>query len=184
MLAETSAAAKKQLEEEIKPFRKDVTAKQTAQTDLSRKVAYGGGTYEGLRTARESLREARKALIPYEESLQQQRQLSYSYNKLAKAAETCQDGQSSGSSTSTRTPSVPTWEQPAVEDFCEYLDLSQLAEGSTNNRAVVYGGTDYGVCKMSETVGMTEAELQRHINRYHQLHSKLTATRVATWSEV
>jgi len=77
MLAETSAAAKKQLEEEIKPFRKDVTAKQTTQTDLSRKVAYGGGTYEGLRTARESLREARKALIPYEESLQQQRQLSY-----------------------------------------------------------------------------------------------------------
>ncbi|KAK3815084.1 MAG: hypothetical protein J3Q66DRAFT_343783 [Benniella sp.] len=173
-LAETSGTAKKQIEEKVKPLRKDVKAKQTSQTDLSRKVAYGGGTYEGLRTARESLREARRALIPCEESLQQQRQLSYCYNKMAKAAETCKDGQSSGPSTSTSTPSVPTWEQPAVEDFCEYLDLTQLAEGSTNNRAVVYGGTDYGVCKMSETVGMTEAELQRHINRYYQLHSDST----------
>ncbi|KAF9987217.1 hypothetical protein BGZ65_004674 [Modicella reniformis] len=167
-LAQANEAMKKQLENDIKPFRKAVKERQIVQSNLSRKVGFGESSYQELHSARVSVRDARREVIPREEALRNQRQVTHHYNKMAKAAESCKNDQSKEPSTTTKKLSTPTWEQPAVEDDCEYMDLSQLLTDS--KCAVVYAGTDYGIVKMSETVAMTPQEMQCHLNRYGVLH--------------
>lgn len=67
---------------------------------------------------------------------------------------------------------------PAVEDNCELLDLSNIiAESKTENHAIVFAGTDYGVCKMSETVAITSQVMAHHFDRYDVLDGKSTAAK-------
>ncbi|KAG0001689.1 hypothetical protein BGZ65_003274 [Modicella reniformis] len=106
-LAQSNEAAKKQLEDDIKPFRKVVKERQIAQPNLSRKV-------DELHSAQVSLRDARRELPE--------------------------------GSTKRIVCDKQTWEQPAVEDDCEHLDLSKLLTDSKNdNRTIFHAGTDYGI---------------------------------------
>ncbi|KAG0208521.1 hypothetical protein BGX31_002315, partial [Mortierella sp. GBA43] len=87
---------------------------------------------------------------------------------MAKAAETCYEQQEI--SVKNIKLSTPTWDLPAVEDNCELLDLSNIiAESKTENHAIVFAGTDYGVCKMSETVAITSQVMAHHFDRYDVL---------------
>ncbi|KAG0199494.1 hypothetical protein BGX31_004276, partial [Mortierella sp. GBA43] len=169
-LAEVNEACTKQLEDDIKPFRKVVKERQTIQSSISYEVGFGGSSYEELHSARDQLRQARRMLVPREEALRNQRQITYHYNKMAEAAEKLKDDQPKVSSVKTKKFSAPTWDLPAVEDSCEYLDLSKIvAESEAKNRAIALSGTDYGICKMSETVAMTLKGMQGHFARYDML---------------
>jgi hypothetical protein len=65
---------------------------------------------------------------------------------------------------------VATWTRFIIEDFTERLDIKQLLVNCRGkNRRVVFAGTDYGMCKMSETCAQTLEEIQAHINRYQVL---------------
>jgi hypothetical protein len=175
-LAEENEAVTKHLEEDIKPFRKLVKERETIQSGISHKVGYGG-SYEELRSARDQLRQARKMLIPREEALRNQRQTTYHYNKMSEAAENCKDDQPISSCVKDKKFSVPTWDQPAIEDSCEHLDLSIIvAESEAKNRAMALSGTDYGICKMSETVAMTLKGMEGHLGRYDMLQGKSMVT--------
>jgi hypothetical protein len=172
-LAEVNEAAKKQLEADIKPLRKVVKERQAIQSSISYNVGFGGSSYEELHSARGDLRQARRELIPHEEALRNQRQVTYHYNKLAKAVENCKVDQPNETSVKNKRFSAPTWDLPAVEDSCEYLDLSKIvAESKAENRTIVFSGTDYGICKMSETVAMTQEGMQGHFGRYDMLQGK------------
>ncbi|KAI8361692.1 hypothetical protein B0O80DRAFT_165575 [Mortierella sp. GBAus27b] len=176
-LAEVNEACTKQLEDDIKPFRKVVKERQTIQSSISYEVGFGGSSYEELHSARDQLRQARRMLVPREEALRNQRQITYHYNKMAEAAEKLKDDQPKVSSVKTKKFSAPTWDLPAVEDSCEYLDLSKIvAESEAKNRAIALSGTDYGICKMSETVAMTLKGMQGHFARYDMLQGKSIVT--------
>ncbi|KAF9982878.1 hypothetical protein BGZ75_005658 [Mortierella antarctica] len=85
-------------------------------------------------------------------------------------------GGAQGAAQRPQTFTAPTWARFAVEDNTENLDLTQLQNITTHargkRRLLVFAGTDYGVVKMSETVAVTQAQIQTHINRYHQLYGK------------
>jgi hypothetical protein len=174
-LAESHESRKKQLEHDIKPLQRVVKERETIQSDLSRKVGFGASQYEELHAARISLRNARREIIPHENALRNQRQIAYSYNKMAKAAESCD--QQRELHVADKKISTPTWDLPTIEDKCEFIDLSNIiAESKTENRAIVFAGTDYGVRKMSETVAMTPQSMECHLNRYDMLFGELTTT--------
>ncbi|KAF9947290.1 hypothetical protein BGZ65_008945, partial [Modicella reniformis] len=177
------------LENEIKPLRKSVSRYQTIQTTVGRdlRVKESGPatpnsststtTYEALYNARQELRAARLDLNPKEVELRRCRQERYFWNNLLKAAR-------SPHRTSTNDPrpgdiTVPVWAHPAVEDATEHLDVGKLVEehgkvikarrGGYKEHRLAFAGTDYGICKMSETVPQTLGEIQVHLNRYQAL---------------
>ena len=65
-----------------------------------------------------------------------------------------------------KSATVVTWSHFTVEDATEHLDISQLITNCRGkNRQIVFAGTDYGVCKMSETCAQTINEIKVHTNR-------------------
>ncbi|KAK3812952.1 MAG: hypothetical protein J3Q66DRAFT_347018 [Benniella sp.] len=74
---------------------------------------------------------------------------------------------------------TPDWTKHTVEDATEHLDISALLEehgkvielkgGGSKERRIAFAGTDYGVCKMSETVPQTLDQIHSHLNRYQVL---------------
>ncbi|KAG9319417.1 hypothetical protein KVV02_002477 [Mortierella alpina] len=88
-------------------------------------------------------------------------------------------GGAQGAAQRPQTFTAPTWAHFTVQDNTENLDLTQLQNITTHargkRRLLVFAGTDYGVAKMSETVAVTQAQIQTHINRYYQLYDSPAA---------
>ncbi|CAO3567902.1 unnamed protein product [Mortierella alpina] len=81
-----------------------------------------------------------------------------------------------GSSQETATSSAPsmttpTPDRPTVEDSSKHLDISQLQIPA--GHVLVWSGTDYGISKMSETVALSYAGIQSHLNRLQTLQGQL-----------
>ncbi|KAF9571256.1 hypothetical protein EC968_000799 [Mortierella alpina] len=121
-------------------------------------------SYEALRTARLSVREARKLLCPLQERLRLARREKYYWNK--------ENSEPPASSTPVR-DSVPSWDHPAIEDRADKIDISELLKNCNGkDRQVVFSGTDYGLVTMSETVGLTLPQIEYHLNRFDKLQGK------------
>lgn len=177
-LATQAKQAVKTKESEIKPFRKDVSDKQMAQS-LARVNLKAGvqGAKQQLQNAQRELRAKRKLLLPREEELQRLRKVSYYWNKMNRAAGTSQSTTRTrgGGSASQIANTAPTWDRPTVEDRTLSLDISALIQTSDgNSKLIAFAGTDYGVRTMSETVPQTLNEIRAHLNRYALLSGKLT----------
>jgi hypothetical protein len=123
-------------------------------------------SYEELYKARIEVRKARSLLMPLEEELRSLRQESYYWNNVARYGKS---SQRSDSRIGKSAPTVATWSHYSVEDFTELLDVSILTNSRGKRRQVVFSGTDYGVCTMSETMPQTLDEINEHINRYQVL---------------
>ncbi|CAO3568386.1 unnamed protein product [Mortierella alpina] len=81
-----------------------------------------------------------------------------------------------GSSQETATSSAPsmttpTPDRPTVEDSSKHLDISQLQVPA--GHVLVWSGTDYGISKMSETVALSYAGIQNHLNQFQTLQGQL-----------
>ncbi|KAG0329369.1 hypothetical protein BGZ99_002375 [Dissophora globulifera] len=62
------------------------------------------------------------------------------------------------------------WTWTKVEEATEFLDITEiLSDACRKKRQVVFSGTDYGLCTISETVALTLEEIQVHLNRYQVL---------------
>ncbi|KAG9326808.1 hypothetical protein KVV02_005470 [Mortierella alpina] len=79
-------------------------------------------SYEALRMARIRVREARTALSPLQERLRLARREKYYWNKVHKAP--VQENAESSTSSAHVRDSVPTWENPAIEDRADKIDIS------------------------------------------------------------
>ncbi|KAF9080118.1 hypothetical protein BGX27_005711, partial [Mortierella sp. AM989] len=158
----------KEAENNIKMPRKKLKSKEMAQTLARREVNRNRtwDTYEKLREARIEVRTLRKEIIPLEANLRRLRQESYFFNKLEKAplsSESC-------SSTKPVAMTVPTWSHYTVEDDAQHLDISQLTTNCRGGeRIVVFSGSDYGLRTMSQTVAITQSQLEAHRNYYYSL---------------
>jgi len=69
-------------------------------------------------------------------------------------------------------PTSATWDSFNVEDNTERLDIRDMTANLSNQRQIVFAGTDYGIRKMSETVAQTLDELRVHLNRFQVLAGK------------
>ncbi|KAI8351309.1 hypothetical protein B0O80DRAFT_427975 [Mortierella sp. GBAus27b] len=154
--AKDAVAAVKDLEEEIKPLRKDATEKlrdKTAASDSVRKKE--PGSYDVLYKAIRAWRASQTKLVPKPTELQDLRQISYQWNYILKAAESYSSQNSKKRKPGKQiTPTAPTWSHWTVEDSVEHLDITQL-KAPDNSRRLAFGGTDYGLHK----------EIETHLNR-------------------
>ncbi|KAF9989875.1 hypothetical protein BGZ79_004917, partial [Entomortierella chlamydospora] len=170
--AETCSTVVKQKEAQVKKLRKAVSNKQALQTSASqshRKAqdkASKSDAYAKLRAARETLRDGRKAL-----SLKKRlSETSAKSNKISSSAEKAAVSDEDYAVQVETRVTVPTWIHPASEDKAEFFDISELvANARGKNRLITFAGTDYGLHRMSETVAMTQSQIESHINRYHAL---------------
>ncbi|KAF9080914.1 hypothetical protein BGX27_005179, partial [Mortierella sp. AM989] len=142
--------------------------KQTSNT-VERKDAY-----KSLTETRTELRNVRNRLMPMETKLRELRRTIYYWNKVAKVIAWQKKQESNTSINTNTTPdeksTVSDWSHFTVEDNTEKLDISKLMMNARGkNRQVVFAGTDYGICKMSETIAQTQEEIETHINRYNAL---------------
>ncbi|KAF9947605.1 hypothetical protein BGZ72_010427 [Mortierella alpina] len=167
-------------ENALKELRKVVADKESLQSEESRALsemkhmrgtAEEHGQYSKLRDARLVTRESRTILLPKEAELRSLRQELYFLNKLSDAAKSAGKRRTKKSDPPPLTQ--PQWDMFTTEDATEYLDISQLMSTSGHERQIVFSGTDYGLCTMSETVPQTLEEIQVHINRYNLLKGKL-----------
>ncbi|KAG9323442.1 hypothetical protein KVV02_008842 [Mortierella alpina] len=53
-----------------------------------------------------------------------------------------------------------------VEDDVEHMNLDEIRRGRDETRTIVCAGTDYGVCKTSETVPLTQTRLKEHLQMF------------------
>ncbi|KAF9553417.1 hypothetical protein BGW38_009391, partial [Lunasporangiospora selenospora] len=175
--AKQMSDAKKAKEAEVKESRKTVNTLERARLEAARVVNQsrvsknqsaglprGTTEYLALHQARQKVREARKKLVPQELQLESLKKATYQLNKMAKASKV-------QTSAGELTPTVVTWDQPAVTEKTENLDVSQLL--SVNNHGgracvVVMGGTDYGLRTMSETVGVSIERIQAHLKLFQE----------------
>jgi len=191
-MAEKAVDAVKSLEKEVKKLRKQLSAKQSIQSRASRQYKLferkarrsneQNAAYKALREARQATRVVRGVLIPEEAALRAAKAASYYWNSVlkgAKAKEKADKEKGEGKKEKAdkekgkekkERATVATWSRFTVEDSTEYLDVSQLITNCRGkNRQVVFAGTDYGVCKMSETCAQTLNEIKAHVNRYRVL---------------
>ncbi|KAG0166654.1 hypothetical protein DFQ29_000902, partial [Apophysomyces sp. BC1021] len=66
-------------------------------------------------------------------------------------------------------PTVPTVERPQCEDNAEHIELNNLLNSSDTQ--IVFGGTDYGLITMSETVPLMLERLSFHVGLYNRFSS-------------
>ncbi|KAG0215544.1 hypothetical protein BGX28_009592 [Mortierella sp. GBA30] len=155
---------------DAKKLRRDHANKELVQTDTSREearveryTAAESEAYARLRQAREDTRTIRAVLMPEEARLRSLKQNLYSCNKALTAAK---EGDSKRPSP--RTLTHATWDNSKVENAAKLLDIYDLLNNTTRKqRQVVFAGTDYGVCKMSETVTQTVGDIERHLNHHN-----------------
>ncbi|KAF9086061.1 hypothetical protein BGX27_003275 [Mortierella sp. AM989] len=177
--AETATAVVKELENAVKKQRRSVSEKQQLQSLASRRLRDAKGStpqseaYASLRAARVNVRVDRKVLFPQEAALRQLRKENYYWNKVDKAASSAEDSKDlvDGYTGTTETRvTIPTWAHPATEDKAEYFNISDLITNARGkNRLIAFAGTDYGLRTMSETVALTQGQIETHINRYYSL---------------
>ncbi|KAG0256593.1 hypothetical protein DFQ27_005639 [Actinomortierella ambigua] len=87
-------------------------------------------------------------------------------NKSSSGGKSSQGGGHSGGSASQKMTTA-TWGRPTVEDRPQLMDISDLEEhAKRQDKHIVFAGTDYGICTMSETVALTRQEIETHIARY------------------
>ncbi|CAO3563764.1 unnamed protein product [Mortierella alpina] len=167
------------LDKTVKALRRQHAAREVAQTAashelsrLQRCTAAESDAYARLRQARIDTRAVRALLMPREAQLRSMRQDLYSLSKLHSAAKTAKRPK-------LRAPKEKTkvnWDNYRQEDATEMLDISQLVETQGPRGQIVFAGTDYGVCKMSETVAQTWQEMENHIDRYYAIHGSESTT--------
>ncbi|KAG0003731.1 hypothetical protein BGZ65_001402 [Modicella reniformis] len=118
--------------------------------------------YNELQASWEEVRKDREELNRKENDLRTLRRELYYYNKLDKAPKTPSGNTRSGQ---TITKTKPNWSHFTVEDDVQHLDISDLIADDSADRQgrVVFSGTDYGLCKMSETVALTRRQLYEHL---------------------
>ena len=98
--------------------------------------------YEALCRARARVREARKALSPLQERLRLARREKYYWNKVHKAP--VQENPEAATSSVPVRDTIPTWENAAVEDRADKIDISQLLQNCRGkDRQLVVGATDH-----------------------------------------
>ncbi|KAF9560849.1 hypothetical protein EC968_005983 [Mortierella alpina] len=162
----------KDLENSVKVLRRQHAAKEVAQTEMSHRRSQlecfthqESEAYARLQQARSETRDIRSTLMPREAMLRSMRQDLYALNKI-------HDASKSGMRPKTKdqpTKTFITWDQSQQEDYTELLDISYLVSSQDKLRQIVFSGTDYGICKMSETVALTWQEMESYLNRYHAL---------------
>lgn len=180
--AEAAAAVVKQLGEQVKPLQKDLKTKLAKRSAASLRLKSGEpGAYESLWAARKEVQDLRRRLLPLEAAKRVKRNEVYTYNKLAKAKGTSpsDEAESSSSSdpgvsTTQKRYTTPTWNHPATTDNVYDTDITHLMDTShTANGLLAFGGTDYGITIMSQTIAQDLNEVYTHINRFSVLSSKL-----------
>ncbi|KAF9948128.1 hypothetical protein BGZ72_009918 [Mortierella alpina] len=170
--AEDAKNIKEELEQRIKTPRSQMRSLRAAQTLARREVNRNRTTetYGVLLQARKAVRAARKLLRPKEQELRRARKACYHWNKLERLNMSSQDAAKNITSSTTVSMTTPTWECYTVEDDTEHLNLDEIRRGCDGNqRTIVYAGTDYGVCKMSETVPLTQNRLKEHLQLFSNI---------------
>lgn len=167
------SAAKAIAEEDIKEPRRKTKDLQCTQTKLHRAVntikcpdRFATETYEKFRSNRENLHSARIELSQQEEALRDLKRELYYFNKLDKADKSSPPKNLESS----RTMTTPTWDRFTVEDDVRHLDIKKLA--TSDGRSIVFSGTDYGVCTMSQTVALSSEQVSEHFNYYFAMSGK------------
>ncbi|KAG9319277.1 hypothetical protein KVV02_003395 [Mortierella alpina] len=173
----TAERGKRDQERDAKDLHATAKTSQAAQSAARLNVNKNmrpKANYDILVQARTVQRMHGEELLSKETALRQIRKEAYYWNKVIEASRTAQanvgagDGNGDGNG-----------DGAGAGGAQEKLDLTQLQNITTNTRGkrrlLVFAGTDYGIAKMSETVAMTQAQIQTHINRYHQLHDSPAA---------
>ncbi|KAK3804896.1 MAG: hypothetical protein J3Q66DRAFT_423658 [Benniella sp.] len=152
---EQTIANVKAMETKVKPVRKEVSIYQNRQTMVSHELHLK------------------------EKSNQQTTSSTVTYGDLYQARQDLPAKSPRKKSTSGTRPADMTTADYSVEDATEHLDISALLEehgkvielkgGGSKKWRITFAGTDYGVCKMSETVPQTLDQTQSHLNRYQVL---------------
>ncbi|KAF9557900.1 hypothetical protein EC968_007395 [Mortierella alpina] len=168
-------------EKEVRSKRKQVTSSLHIQTALkdALKLLDSDSTRIELKDAQQTLRKHREELEPLEEALQLLKNEQYKYNKMHKAAiesgsdvESVKNKDGSAGRSSSSKMTVPTWEVPACEDRADKMDIRNLiCNARGTNKLVTVAGTDYGLVTMVETVPLTLAQVETHINRFEMLQN-------------
>ncbi|KAF9079016.1 hypothetical protein BGX27_007260, partial [Mortierella sp. AM989] len=126
-LAEEYSAMKEIKEGEVKILKKLVAANEKIREEAAQNLSLGDvHGYETLRQARIDVRKSRKELQPQEKSLNFLKKSIYELNKMSKAPR--------GITNSPAELTVATWDQPAVTESTERLDISPLFNTTTNCR--------------------------------------------------
>jgi hypothetical protein len=184
--AEVAVDKVKDLEKDVKRLRKELSAKESAQSRACRQFHSEKSStarrekYRILKEARAATRKIRGDLAPKETALHAARAESYYWNNVLKGARTKKPeekeermGKDKKKKEKMGVTSTPTWSRHTLENATERIDISSLRINSRGKpRRVVFAGTDYGVCKMSETSALTLEEIEEHINRYRLLSGK------------
>ncbi|KAG0301979.1 hypothetical protein BGZ98_007895, partial [Dissophora globulifera] len=168
--AEQLAAAVKEQETKVSALRRIHKAKEDIQAGVARRTSEcdrmspeESVLYTGLREARSATRDVRAELFPEVAKTRQLRQELYYCNRMIKAPKT---KNSNGPAQLTQVS--PEWTK--VEDATEFLDISELLQSARcKKKRVVFSGSDYGLCTMSETVAQTLQEIEVHLNKYEVL---------------
>ncbi|KAF9992781.1 hypothetical protein BGZ65_011808, partial [Modicella reniformis] len=175
--AEELSVRVKEAQDDIQGPRRVKRTKQAAQTLLRRTAnrikgpdRFKSDAYNQLLVAREDVRKHHEVLDPKENNLRELRRQLYYYNKLDKADKTPVETTRSDQTVNRTTPD---WAHFTVEDDVRQLDISKLTANSKSKQGmIVFSGTDYGLCKMSETVALPRWQLEEHMN-YYSVLSKL-----------
>ncbi|KAF9352621.1 hypothetical protein BGX26_009601 [Mortierella sp. AD094] len=183
--AETAAVAVKHEESLVNHLQRKLRKREESQSAASLSVKRNEqGAYNELQAARQAVRAVRKIFISCDVALRKSRQMCYYWNKLLKAAgserssttggglreaESSSSALAASSSGAQRRYTRPTWSRPAVTDSVENIDMTQYGVTAWNNRLLSFGGTDYGVRIMNQTIAQNHGEIMTHINRYHVL---------------
>ncbi|KAF9952186.1 hypothetical protein BGZ65_005447 [Modicella reniformis] len=137
-------------EVEVRGLRRKVKNKMDKQVAETLKVK----RQEQARAVRKEVREVRKELAPLEEALRKHRQLQYHYYNLLAASKSESSSSSKGCSSSVPGSSsrgniqfsTPDLKHPAITDFVQNINITQLrTEASNNNKLLMFAGTDYGM---------------------------------------
>ncbi|KAF9973034.1 hypothetical protein BGZ75_001284, partial [Mortierella antarctica] len=160
----------------VKAQRKKVNSSLQVQTALKDdlKQSKSDAAQKELKDAQQILRKNREELYPLEETLQMLKQDRYRWNKIQKAAADYDNADDPKRDETGRTQqprakkdTVPTWELPACEDRVNKIDLRDLVSNARGkDRLITFAGSDYGLVTMSETIPLTLAQVEAHLNRF------------------
>lgn len=167
------AAGKGQAEQTL--LRRALKRAIPVKNKSDRKKAMESPIYKELGVKRDENRVGRKNLLEMENKLRAKRRELYYYSKLNDVPEKSKIYKVPATTPSNATVfrTNPTWNHFTGEEAVEHLDIKDLIQNCRNGeRTVVFAGTDYGLCKMSETIALTRTQLEEHINYYSILLGK------------
>ncbi|KAF9355574.1 hypothetical protein BGX26_006385 [Mortierella sp. AD094] len=62
------------------------------------------------------------------------------------------------------------------------MDISELrANCRGRERTLVFSGSDYGICKLSQTVALSQARIEEHLNNYYALSGRFITSSCAVY---